>query len=286
MNEFNPEGKDIRFIDSHYKDLFRIPDGSCIQIQYPDETVIKPCTFIDEYHTKIGYNVFHICQFAEIMERNGATYMAEPEISGLEAAWQVGRDKILALQTYEDGYDYTLYDTNYKDFDGGQLDNPDLSMIEARTEILESFDLDNRELRAMVYDDVREQADLRFLLQMAENRRTNEIVKFSEELVDFSSDFDHYEFMDTVENPDELKASVAADLLLGKPDAYQNFLAEIIEDNRDETATKMAKALLDKLEKLFPDSLEKKPSVREQLTKLQEQPPAMKPSHKHKEPER
>ena len=26
MNEFNPDGKDIRFIDSHYRDLFRIPD--------------------------------------------------------------------------------------------------------------------------------------------------------------------------------------------------------------------------------------------------------------------
>ena len=68
-NEFNPDGKDIRFIDSHYKDLFRVPDGGCIQIHYPDETVVKPCKFIDEYHTQIGNNVFHICQFAEIMER-------------------------------------------------------------------------------------------------------------------------------------------------------------------------------------------------------------------------
>lgn len=93
MNERNPEGKDIRFIDSHYKDLFRIPDGSCVQIHYPDETVIKPCVFIDEYHTRVGYNVFHICQFAEIMERNGATYMAEPAIMGDEAAWRVGKDK-------------------------------------------------------------------------------------------------------------------------------------------------------------------------------------------------
>ena len=68
-NEYNPDGKEIRFIDSHYKDLFHIPDGSCVQIHYPDEMVVKPCTFIDEYHTQIGYNVFHICQFAEIMEK-------------------------------------------------------------------------------------------------------------------------------------------------------------------------------------------------------------------------
>ena len=69
---------------------FISPDGSCVQIHYPDEMVVKPCTFIDEYHTQIGYNVFHICQFAEIMERNGASYMPEPEIMGDEAAWKVG----------------------------------------------------------------------------------------------------------------------------------------------------------------------------------------------------
>ena len=50
MNEFNPDGKDIRFIDSHYRDLFRIPDGGTIQVHYSDDSVvIKPCKFIDEY---------------------------------------------------------------------------------------------------------------------------------------------------------------------------------------------------------------------------------------------
>lgn len=159
MNEYNPQGKDIRFIDSHYKTLFHIPDGGCIQVRYPDETVIKPCKYIDEYHTQIGYNVFHICQFAEIMERNGAYYIGEPEIMGDVAAWQIGRDRILAVQTCEDGYDYTLFDGEYQEIDGGQIDNPDLSMIEARKDILESFGLENRELRAMVYDDVMEKAE-------------------------------------------------------------------------------------------------------------------------------
>ena len=158
-NNRNPEGKDIRFIDSHYRDLFRLPDGGCIQVTYPDETVMKRCTFIDEYHTQIGYNVFHICQFAEIMERNGATYQAEPEIMGDEAAWKVGRDRILALQTTDDGYDYTLYDNNFAELDGGRLDNPDLTMIQARTEILDAHSLGKRDMKAMIYDDVLELAD-------------------------------------------------------------------------------------------------------------------------------
>ena len=158
-NDRNPEVKDIRFIDSHYRDLFRLPDGGCIQVTYPDETVMKRCTFIDEYHTQIGYNVFHICQFAEIMERNGATYQAEPEIMGDEAAWKVGRDRILALQATDDGYNYTLYDNNFAELDGGQLNNPDLTMIQARTEILDAHSLGKRDLKVLIYDDVLEWAD-------------------------------------------------------------------------------------------------------------------------------
>ena len=50
MNEFNPDGKDIRFIDSHYRDLFRIPDGGTIQVHYSDDSVvIKPCKFMQKF---------------------------------------------------------------------------------------------------------------------------------------------------------------------------------------------------------------------------------------------
>ena len=45
MNEYNPDGKDIRFIDSHYKD-FHIPDGGCIQIEYPNETIVSPANLL------------------------------------------------------------------------------------------------------------------------------------------------------------------------------------------------------------------------------------------------
>lgn len=69
-NEYNPDGKEIRFIDSHYKDLFHIPDGSCVQIHYPDEMVVKPCTFIDEYHTQIGCSAVFICFTSESHTEN------------------------------------------------------------------------------------------------------------------------------------------------------------------------------------------------------------------------
>lgn len=210
-NEYNPDGKEIRFIDSHYKDLFHIPDGSCVQIHYPDEMVVKPCTFIDEYHTQIGYNVFHICQFAEIMERNGASYMPEPEIMGDEAAWKVGKDRILAVQTCEDGYDYTLLDENYNEIDGGQVDNPELSMLEVRRDILESFGLERRELRAMFYEDVMEQA---FEVGRQAVVVNDPIAELAFKLDRFAENFDPYEYMDQVDDVQahiqEIKADIPA----------------------------------------------------------------------------
>lgn len=69
----------IRFIDPNYKELFRIPDGGKIIITSSwGEKTERPCRFIDEYHTEIGNNIFHICEFAERMEQNGATYEPKP----------------------------------------------------------------------------------------------------------------------------------------------------------------------------------------------------------------
>ncbi len=67
----------IRFIDPNYKELFRIPDGGKIII-----TIIVgrknreySCRFIDECHTEVAtITFFHICEFAERMQQNGATY--------------------------------------------------------------------------------------------------------------------------------------------------------------------------------------------------------------------
>lgn len=72
--------KEIRFIDSRYRELFRIQDGDSIEISYPNGDKVEcECTFLDEYHTRVVMNVFHICEFAEHMEGIGATYQAVGE---------------------------------------------------------------------------------------------------------------------------------------------------------------------------------------------------------------
>ena len=72
-NHLQQAEKGIRFITPRYKEIFRIPDGDMIRITTPSgEKLDKTCRFIDEYHVEIGRNLYHICQFAEMLEGNNS----------------------------------------------------------------------------------------------------------------------------------------------------------------------------------------------------------------------
>lgn len=73
----------IRFIDSGYNKLFSVPNGgSVVLTRFDGSKAALPCVYIDDYHAKIGNSVYHICQFAELMEQNGATYAPEHPQAG------------------------------------------------------------------------------------------------------------------------------------------------------------------------------------------------------------
>lgn len=87
--------KGIRFINSRYSELFRIADGEKIEVTNSvGEKSEYVCRYIDEYHTEVGNNLYHICQFAEIMERNGSEYTpVEPETVQAEEKEQGQEEK-------------------------------------------------------------------------------------------------------------------------------------------------------------------------------------------------
>lgn len=73
--------KEIRFINSDYDLLFKIPDGGYVEIKFGDGRIkAYQCRFLDPYHfcTADGRS-WHICEFAETMERIGAKYYESPE---------------------------------------------------------------------------------------------------------------------------------------------------------------------------------------------------------------
>lgn len=99
----NPSGaRDIRFIDSHYNALFKVPDGGNVVIKYLDGTAaVRSCTYIDDHHAKIGSNVYHIAEFAEVMEQNGSTYAPEqPREGDVYDTYEIYQIKNIAVVDY------------------------------------------------------------------------------------------------------------------------------------------------------------------------------------------
>ena len=116
--------KDIRLINSHYDDLYRIPDGGVVQVDYPDgRSFTARVEHLDDYHFDMGGlgNVFHICQFAEVMERNHADFYPEIQTQDEQAAWELGGKGYLAIQSYEDGYAKKYHPEQYN---GTKFSNP------------------------------------------------------------------------------------------------------------------------------------------------------------------
>lgn len=59
----------------------------------------------------------------------------------VEAAYQVG-EKYLAIQTVQEGYDYTIYDQEFREIDGGILERPELYLKQAMWYIVRDIDKD------------------------------------------------------------------------------------------------------------------------------------------------
>ena len=81
----------IRFIDSEYHTLFTIKDGESIVItRFDGEKMVFPCKYIDDCHVCIGNSAYHICEFAEMQERNGNTYVPRtPKISAEIGTYEI-----------------------------------------------------------------------------------------------------------------------------------------------------------------------------------------------------
>lgn len=92
----------IRFIDSDYHILFTIKDGESIIItRFDGEKLILPCTYIDDCHTRIGSSVCHICEFAEMQERNGNLYVpSTPKNSDEIGTYEIYQIPIIADVDY------------------------------------------------------------------------------------------------------------------------------------------------------------------------------------------
>lgn len=178
--------KKIRFINSKYDELFKIHDGGVVEVTFPDRQFSVKCEYVDDYHMKLGYNIFHICQFAEMLERGGGSCRPEPIVLEQEAAWDVGGKGYLTVQTCDSGYDYTLYDFELNEIDGGQIDEPDKSINAIRDGILEDYGWNRKSMTMVDYDSLMEKVDEKETKVFSEERIS--ILESLSELKGVSSD--------------------------------------------------------------------------------------------------
>ena len=75
-----------------------------------------------------------------------------------EIAYQTGRG-YFSIQTVSDGYDYTIYGTDFREIDGGVYDNPDISIGEAMEAILSDEGIPMTACKVMDYEELQEKAE-------------------------------------------------------------------------------------------------------------------------------
>ena len=86
---------------------------------------------------------------------NLSSEIKEPE----QMAFSIN-DKFVSIQTCDDGYDYSIFDANYKLLDGGVYDNTDISIHVALKDILEDIGVTERDERIPVdYEEIIEKGE-------------------------------------------------------------------------------------------------------------------------------
>lgn len=70
------------------------------------------------------------------------------------------KDKFVSIQTCMEGYDYSVFDADYRLIDGGVYDNPDISIHAALKDVLEDFGLSEQDERIPVdYEELMEKTE-------------------------------------------------------------------------------------------------------------------------------
>lgn len=108
------------------------------------------CIILD-YQSKEGWNNPEITAAVERIDI--AIGLHDTEI-----AYQIG-ERYFTIQNTEGGFDYTFYDAEYHELDGGMYDNPNLTITEAINEILGDEHLKFEDCRVINYEDFMERVE-------------------------------------------------------------------------------------------------------------------------------
>ena len=112
---------------------------------------------------------------------------AEQEIFRQEEAAYAFADRYLMIHACEDGYDYTFYDKQYKEMDGGVYDDPDITLEEAIHIILTDDPFPNMDRTPVNYEELDEKVEeANRILPLAEQETVSPLSDRREPLQDLN----------------------------------------------------------------------------------------------------
>ena len=122
----NFDEKRVRFIDSNYNELFSVMDGGTVYLTYADgEKAERTCKYLDPTHFDDGHHCWHICEFAERMEKSQTRYapFSMPDNMPFRS-YAVNRvsGNLILLKYGENGYFPCNYSSNNKVENDGRAD--------------------------------------------------------------------------------------------------------------------------------------------------------------------
>ena len=130
------------------------------------------------------------------------------------------KDKFVSIQTCTEGYDYSVFDADYKLIDGGVYDNPDISIHAALKDVLEDFGLSEQDERIPVdYEELIEKTEAVEREQLNERIR-EEVLEADSVVADFKAKTEQLFNGINGQTQDEIEQTVWA-YLQSKIDEYE-----------------------------------------------------------------
>ena len=143
MTQPSSEPRLIRFIDSQYNNLFFLPDGERIRLTNREgHQHALPCTYLDAYHTQIGNYIYHICEFAERMEKNGTRYAPDKPLNLPDYCYALhpGTDELILLRKGQRGYKVSPFSTQDKATNQREADRENGLLCVGRQQVQQMLD--------------------------------------------------------------------------------------------------------------------------------------------------
>ncbi len=132
----------IPFVNTRGETLFRLKDGGTVEFHFPHRTFASRCENAGKDRVRVGDTVYKNTEFAYLLEKRGGSVRPEPEVESDRAAWRLSKEEyqeFLLIRRTENGFRYEFVTGDYQAASCGRIEDPDLTMIEAREEILRDW---------------------------------------------------------------------------------------------------------------------------------------------------